>query len=261
MNDCRFLNVAGAHLSTLELEHLLKLELAKLGLNHFVLMVINANQDITYQYVSGFGDEQMQVYQQHMEHDVFFQHYASSGYQGQFLYLQEMLPMRKIRNPIFNDILVPTMQLYHSYSGLTPLMDNHYLMLSSHGDHLLDYRNAQRVDTIWQFLKAWGNYWVAQRKMSAQLNQFESATKARLITSNLTSAEMNVLNLLANGLDGSEVAQQRNVSKETVRSQIKQILHKTGCKHQNQLLTRYFRSGIQDQNEFITLSPQLTKLI
>ncbi|BBL92442.1 hypothetical protein VroAM7_50950 (plasmid) [Vibrio rotiferianus] len=261
MNDCRMLNVTATNMSTLELEQLLRYELANLGLEHFVLMIIDANQRIAYQQICGFSDQQMQVYQENMAHDAFFQHYARNGHLGQFLYMQEMLPMHKIRNPIFNEILVPTMQLYHSYSGLAPLYDNHYLMLSSHGDNPLSFKHQDKTKLIWRFLRTWGNYWVAQQAMSEQLGKFDSAPNIHLLTSNLTDTELTVLNMLAQGLDGSEVAQKRNVSKETVRSQIKQILHKTGCKHQNQLLARYFQSGVQSRTQAMALSSRLIRLI
>ncbi|MCG6308534.1 LuxR C-terminal-related transcriptional regulator [Vibrio alginolyticus] len=261
MNDYRLLNAVSVHLSSFELEQLLELELAKLGLEQFVLMIIDVHQRPVFQHVCGFSHKQMKVYEQNMAHDVFFHHYANHGYLGKLLYMQDMLPMRKIQNPVFNEILVPTMQLYHSYSGLAPLMNNHYVMLSSHSERSLSYRAEERVGSIWQFLVAWGNSWVAQSMMMAQLSQFDSITTKDLPLISLTSAELNVLNLLAQGLDGSEVAQQRNVSKETVRSQIKQILHKTGCRHQNQLLACYFQSGPQSSSQFMTLSPQLTDLI
>lgn len=261
MNDYRRLNAAAAHLSTFDLEQMFEFEFAKLGLEQFVLMIIDANQRPVFQHVCGFTDNQMQVYEQNMADDVFFHHYLSHGHLGKLLCMQEMLPMHKIHNPVFNEILVPTLKLYHSYSGLAPLLNNHYVMLSSHSQRSLSYRNKERLDSAWQFLSAWGNYWVAQRTMTAQLSQFESMTTQDVLLTSLTSAELDVLDLLAQGLDGSEVAQQREVSKETVRSQIKKILRKTGCRHQNQLLARYFQSGFQSSSQFITLSPQLTDLI
>ncbi|RTZ17569.1 response regulator transcription factor [Vibrio aquaticus] len=261
MNDCSHLSASASHLSVLELEQILKLELAKLGVEQFVLMIVDANQRPIYQNVCGFNHKQMQVYEENMAHDAFFEHYAHNGYLGQLLYMQEMLPMRKIRDPIFNEILVPTMGLYHSYSGLAPLLDEHYVMLSSHCDHALNYRSRKNIDSIWCFLSAWGNYWLAQTVMTTQLRQFESAMERNLLVESLTQAEIDVLNMLAQGLDGSEVAAKRNVSKETVRSQIKHILHKTGCRHQNQLLTRYFQSGVQSASKFMTLSHKLTRLI
>jgi DNA-binding CsgD family transcriptional regulator len=261
MNDCRHLSASALHLSVLELEQILKLELAKLGVEQFVLMIVDANQRPIYQNVCGFSHKQMQVYEENMAHDAFFHHYAHNGYLGQLLYMQEMLPMRNIRDPIFNEVLVPTMRLYHSYSGLAPLMSDHYVMLSSHCDHALNYRSRKNIDLVWRFLSAWGNYWIAQKEMTAQLRQFETSMDKSLLVESLTQAELDVLNMLAQGLDGSEVAARRKVSKETVRSQIKQILHKTGCRHQNQLLTRYFHSGIQRSSKFISLSPEVTRLI
>lgn len=261
MNDCSRLSTSGVHLSTSNLEQILKFELTKLGLEQFVLMIIDARQQPVYQYICGFTNQQIKVYEQYMAHDVFFQHYAHNGHMGQLLCMQEMLPKSKIRNPVFNEILVPTMQMHHSYCGLAPLMNNHFVMLSSHGDRPLSYRARANVNSVWRFLSAWGNYWIAQCEVSAQLTQFENSATNGLLVANLTSAELEVLNMLAEGLDGSEVARRRNVSKETVRSQIKQILHKTDCRHQNQLLARYFQSGLASSSPFMSLSPQLTNLI
>lgn len=261
MNHYEQLNTKVINLSTFGLEEMLELQLKKLGLDHFVLMIIDQHQQPVFQQVSGFSEQQMHVYEANMAHDVFFQHYSHNGYLGQLVYMQDMLPMRHIRDPIFNDILVPTMQLYHSYSGLTPLVQNHYLMLSSHGDNRLSYRANKDAQNIWHFVTSWGNYWIAQRAMLMELRRFKDAPQNTLSLASLTNAELSVLNMLAQGMDGSEVAMRRNVSKETVRSQVKCILHKTGCRHQNQLIARYLRSGKHYSADLMTLSTSLTSLI
>lgn len=261
MNDCSRISAAAMHLSTFELEQMLRCELAKLGVEHFVLMIVDVSHQPVYQHICGFTDKQIQTYERYMADDVYLEHYALTGRIGQLACMQEMLPMRRIHNPVFNEILVPTMQFYNSYCGLASLIDRHHLMLSSHSDRPLGYRSRFCIESVWRFLKTWGNYWVAHKTMSEQILQFECLAEKRLIVSNLTLAELKVLNMLAQGLDGSEVARRRNVSKETVRSQIKHILHKTGCRHQNELLARYFQSGFQTSTEFLSLSPKLTELI
>lgn len=56
----------------------------------------------------------------------------------------------------------------------------------------------------------------------------------------LTKSEQDVLTLLSRGLTGAEVARLRGVSLETVKSQIKTLLHKTGTNNQNDLLNLLF---------------------
>lgn len=242
------------NLSSIELERLLEVELYKLGLDHFVVMIIDAQRQPIFQHVCGFSNKQMRIYAENMTHDAFFNHYAQQGYIGQFLYMQEMLPVSKIRDPIFNEILIPTMQLHHSYCGLHPLAEGHYVMLSSHSDKELSHKDNNKAKMMWRFLISWGNYWVAQRNMTMNFRRFTNQTFDILPLDLLTNAEIDVLNMLAQGMDGTEVAKRRNVSKETVRSQIKQILHKTECRHQNQLLSRYFQTGVITRRDAMTLS-------
>lgn len=239
MNDCMqrstYVNLSGRNL-----EYLLTSELNRLGLDYFVLMIIDASQNPIYQYVHGFSMHQMAIYQQHIDHDAFFHHYMKIGLMGDLTYMQQMLPVKTIRDPIFQDILVPTLDLHHSHSGLVRLNHGHYLMLSSHGDARLSPRDQSQLQNVWQFLGCWGNFWLEEREMENRFAQLTTHTSPGLPLELLTSAELAVLYLLSQGYDGSEVAKIRNVSKETVRSQIKQILHKTDCRHQNQLLSRYF---------------------
>ncbi len=56
----------------------------------------------------------------------------------------------------------------------------------------------------------------------------------------LSEAEKEVLFLLSKGMTGTEIADCRNVSKETIRSQIKSLLLKTGSHSQNELITMLF---------------------
>lgn len=250
-----------ANVSGHNLEYLLTFELGRLGLNYFVLMIIDARQTPIYQHVHGFSEHQMAVYQRHIDHDAFFHHYMQAGLLGNLMYMQQMLPVRTIRDPIFQDILVPTMELHHSHSGLVRLNHGHYLMLSSHGDARLSQRDQSQLQNVWQFLRSWGNYWLAQREMESRFAQLATRAARALPLELLTSAELSVLSLLAQGFDGSEVAKMRNVSKETVRSQIKQILHKTDCRHQNQLLSRYFERVPAPTKRWLSPPSRLAELI
>lgn len=53
---------------------------------------------------------------------------------------------------------------------------------------------------------------------------------------NLTSAEFQIARFILDGDNTNDIAEKRNVSPETVRSQAKSILHKTGCQSRNDLL-------------------------
>lgn len=254
MNECRRLSELPQHLSAGQIEHILEEELNGIGLEHYVLMILNNHKLPVFQYVGGFTAQQISIYEQHREHDQFLNHYMRNNMQGQFVYLQDMLPMSRIRDQIFNEVLVPTVQYSHSYSGLIPLLDEHYLILSSHSESRLSFKATKKAQTLWRFLRTWGNYWVAQQNMSRQLSELNVPHETAIQLSSLTTAEIEVLKLLVQGFDGSEVAQRRNVSKETIKSQIKQILHKTGCRHQNQLLSRYFSSGAHVHPNSMSLS-------
>jgi len=52
----------------------------------------------------------------------------------------------------------------------------------------------------------------------------------------LTGAEFQIAKLILEGHETKVIAEKRNVSPETVRSQAKSILHKTGCQNRNDLL-------------------------
>jgi DNA-binding CsgD family transcriptional regulator/uncharacterized protein Usg len=56
----------------------------------------------------------------------------------------------------------------------------------------------------------------------------------------LSDAEQEVLLLLSRGLTGPEVAHLRGVAKETLRTQLKSLLHKTRTNNQNELLNLLF---------------------
>ncbi|MEZ9556289.1 helix-turn-helix transcriptional regulator, partial [Vibrio splendidus] len=85
---------------------------------------------------------------------------------------------------------------------------------------------------------AWANSWIAHHTMLLHWNRYAEPTTT-ILPPILTKSELIVLELIIKGLTGSEVAKIRNVSKETVRTQIKSILHKTQCKNQNQLISRF----------------------
>lgn len=231
------------NISPIELEEIVLRELAQAGIENVVFMILDPYQVPRLQFDFGFSSQQLDIYQQNQHHDAFLQYYLRKGLIGQYLYMQEMLPVKQIRNPVFREVLIPTMKLHHSYCGLFRLVEHHYLMLSCHGFSALPPKQRDHLKRLWQFLISWGNCWVAQQSMVKRLAQLSPIRSIVHKGDVLTDAELEVLELLVQGMDGSEIAHYRSVSKETVRTQIKRILHKTGCRHQNQLISRYYRIG------------------
>lgn len=227
-----------------ELELILEKELAQLGIDHVVLIILDPLHNDLFKTTTGFTPYQLSTYQQYQAHDAFLTHYIRHQLNGNLLCMQEMLPPQQIDDEVFHDILVPTMQLYHSYCGLTKLVDHHSLMLSSHSFQALNYKQLTRLNHLWVFLTHWSNSWVSQQLLANQWKKLAQNDVEPTHHHSVTLAEFQVLELLTQGLDGSQIAQRRGVAKETVRSQIKQLLHKTQCQHQNQLIARFYQNTL-----------------
>lgn len=246
MNGKRISPVAShsTFISPPELELILEKELAQLGIDHVVFIILDPLHNNLLKASFGFSQKQLSIYDQHQEHDVFLTHYIRHKMTGNLLYMQEMLPSKQINDEIFQEVIVPTMQLYHSYCGLTKLVDGHLLMLSSHSFQSLNHNQLIKLTHIWRFLAHWSNGWVSQQLIAYQWNKLELNEEQSHTQHSITLAELQVLELLTQGLDGSEIALRRGVAKETVRSQIKQLLHKTQCRHQNQLIARFYQNRL-----------------
>ncbi|WP_413113234.1 helix-turn-helix transcriptional regulator [Thaumasiovibrio sp. DFM-14] len=223
-------------------EQMLRQEMKHMGMMSFVLMVLDPYQRPLVDISSGFSQQQLMVYQKNQRHDAYLNYYLQQNLQSKLVYMQEMLPINAIGDAIFHDVLVPTLQLHHSYSGLHPLLSHHYLMLSSHADCRLSPKQFYHLQSLWKSLALWANGWVSHYLFAQKWRQLESSSVVCIEP--LTVAERSVLNLLVQGCDGSEIAAKRRVSKETVKTQIKHILHKTGSKHQNQLISRYYMNQL-----------------
>ncbi|UPR53913.1 helix-turn-helix transcriptional regulator [Vibrio cyclitrophicus] len=124
------------------------------------------------------------------------------------------------------------------YSSFSPLSYDHKMVVIFHSIESLSEHQTKHLQLIVNIITAWSNSWVANNTMLHYWKKY-SEPKNIDITSTLTKSEFNVLELLTKGFTGPEISSIRNVSKETVRTQIKSILHKTHCHSQNQLISRF----------------------
>ncbi|WP_137373829.1 helix-turn-helix transcriptional regulator [Vibrio gallaecicus] len=107
--------------------------------------------------------------------------------------------------------------------------------------HSLRDLNSAEMDklrTICDIATAWANSWSAHHKLLHIWDNLVSSS-GRMMQPDLTPSEGDVLKLILQGWSSTEVANIRQVSKETVRSQIKSILNKSQCNSQNQLIACY----------------------
>ncbi|OBT22170.1 hypothetical protein A9266_08710 [Vibrio tasmaniensis] len=124
------------------------------------------------------------------------------------------------------------------YSAFSPLSYDHKMVATFHSIESLSEHQTKHLQIVVDIMTAWSNSWVANNTMFHYWKKY-SEPKNIDMTSKLTKSEFNVLELLIKGFTGPEISSIRNVSKETVRTQIKSILHKTHCHSQNQLISRF----------------------
>lgn len=224
-----------------ELDETLKSELLSIGFEQAVCIILDPKQNYVYEFTMGFEEFQLQTYFDNQKHDVYLAKYLCKRLHGQIVYLQELVPDNQIKNKEFLDVLVPTMNVRHSLCGVQPLLKNYSLVLSSHCFRRPTVKQQLEIDNLWNYLTYWANSWISKLEMKTSKQHFLSRKTNLNHTVKLTDSEIEVLEYLVQGYDGSEIAYRRKVSKETVRSQIKQLLHKTQSKHQNHLISRYYR--------------------
>ena len=227
-----------------ELEETLKSELFSIGFEQAVLVILDPQQNYTYEHSVGFTETQLDTYSTHQKHDVYLSAYLLKEAFGQCVYLQDLVPDKQINDDVFWDVLLPTMKIRHSMCGIQLLLNHYSLIMSCHSSRKPTVKQQLEIENLWQYLTHWANNWIAKVEMQQRKARFSSCRFALDKGIRLTASEMDVLGYLVQGLDGSEIAMRRCVSKETVRSQIKQLLHKTNSKHQNHLISRYYREEI-----------------
>ncbi|MBY6186626.1 helix-turn-helix transcriptional regulator [Marinobacter hydrocarbonoclasticus] len=177
---------------------------------------------------------------EHHDQDLYQKRYLSMGLEGECVPLQALLS----DDPDLRSAFLTQFQTHfafpHSVGVILPMGHGRKLGVSCHRQGTPFTRETeQTLSAIATTLLPWAQLWLGP---------------ATPCPCGLTLAETQVMNLLLQGLDGSEIAQRRKVSKETVKSQIKSLLHKTDCRHQNQLISEMHRRALQHKEQCPDLS-------
>ena len=189
----------------------------------------------------GVEESDIQFYLRHSDDDLYLQHYLSRSLTGNMISLQEMLPLKHINNSWFLEEMIPRLAVRHSMSGLYPIAPGQALAITFHRYcQPFTPENKQVMQKLLQAMVPWSQYFIARDTLDKSYGSASLAKSIMKLPDSLTQAEHHIVSLLAQGYDGSEITAMRGVSKETTKSQIKSILHKTGCRHQNQLLQQIY---------------------
>lgn len=200
-----------------------------------LICVANLGQYIQMYYGDGFSEEDYRFHREHISDNLYLQTYLGHGLTGKSVCLQEMLPDVRCISPEFEDQFWPAINTDYMYGLVIPLDAGWHLRLSCYRtDKPFPPDFAGELNALGAGLIGWA-------ALEAEFHNTILGQGVYGITEeHLTPSECQVLHLLSKGMDGSEIAQYRNVSKETVKSQIKSLLHKTHCRHQNELLSRLY---------------------
>ncbi|WP_185826853.1 helix-turn-helix transcriptional regulator [Shewanella canadensis] len=203
------------------------------------------------------SEQDIAFYGKHKAHDVYLNTYLKQGLIGASHFMHDLLPIQKIQDPIFLDTLQPYFKFNHSLSQIACYPKHLYLIFTAHRFSKAFDRNARALQqqlshSLAPWVLATHYHNLAQQQADFASQQCLQSFPLRALVPQpirLTQAENQVLHLLIGGESGSEIARIRNVSKETIKSQIKSLLHKTGTRHQNELLSRYAH------DKLFTMSP------
>lgn len=110
-------------------------------------------------------------------------------------------------------------------------------MFSCHRQQGFNLQEQHFAQSLFLLTADWANQQLSLQYMQLHLLK---GKMLNAVVEQLTEAEWQILMLLIQGYDGSEIARLRDKSKETVRSQIKSLLRKTGSRNQHQLIAHYF---------------------
>ena len=203
-----------------------------LSADAFLLFLYQADGLNRYCFSAGLSEHSHRFIATHAEDDIYLQNYLSQGLMGHSAVLQSLTSEKQLEQTGFLHRFAPHFEFNQSLGLILPLEDKWLMGLSCH-------RHAGRfpegftteLSIVGAALLPWAQAFVIQQTSGVQ-------TALMLPGEHLTPAESRVLGLLMRGMDGGEISEYRGVSHETVKSQIKSLLHKSGCRHQNQLFSK-----------------------
>ncbi|MEZ8016833.1 helix-turn-helix transcriptional regulator [Vibrio splendidus] len=220
-----------------ELESEIREGLEKVGVEHVSLIILSEGKDIVFESLESISNrisiskrisESIESYLDAvMCHEKNILHFTYDNVLDDRIFDHEKLSI--ITNKL------------SKYSIASPINYDHRMVAIFHSVESLSEHQTKHLQLVANIMTAWSNSWVAHNTMLRYWKKY-SEPKNINITSTLTKSEFNVLELLIKGFTGPEISSIRNVSKETVRTQIKSILHKTHCHSQNQLISRFSQS-------------------
>ncbi|MGR5066063.1 helix-turn-helix transcriptional regulator [Photobacterium sp. DNB22_13_2] len=190
---------------------------------------------------SGIEEQQLEFYDRHSQSDAYLQYYSKHNLHGRMVPLQIMLPQSQIKDEWFKEVMIPTLAVKHSLSGYSRLNRSEVQVLTFHRYSSPFTPDSQlQLQRFMDSLAPWSQYYLSRQKLLEQFGSQAIQQGELMLPCILTPTEKQVIELLTKGYDGSEITQMRGVSKETTKTQLKSILHKLDCKHQNHLLHKLY---------------------
>ncbi|MCF1432029.1 MAG: helix-turn-helix transcriptional regulator [Shewanella sp.] len=203
-----------------------------LNADAFLLFIYQADGLSRYCFSAGLSVNSHRFIATHAEQDIYLQNYLSNDLIGQSAVLQRLTSPQQLEQTGFLHRFAPHFEFNQSLGLILPVADNWLMGLSCHrhSGTFTDGFTAE-LSIVGAALLPWAQEFVVL--------QTSAAFKDLMLPGeHLTPAESRVLGLLMQGMDGGEISEYRGVSHETVKSQIKSLLHKSGCRHQNHLLSK-----------------------
>lgn len=225
-----------------EFESLLQREFISIGVCKAYITLIDPWQRSIYSFKFNITDTQISEYFRYIRHDIYLREYIKKSMFENVAYLQKSVPKEATKDPIFQEIIKKSIDLDHSIGVISKLHDGYKIVFSAHTDKEIGPIIYQRYRNLWLFARNWLNHAYFQQHLLESIDAL-TVSKTNTVTP-FTYSEGIVFNLLINGMSGSDIAKYRNVSRETVKSQIKQILLKTNCRSQVQLLAMYYKGQL-----------------
>ncbi|MCL1035739.1 helix-turn-helix transcriptional regulator [Shewanella submarina] len=198
----------------------------------FLLFLYQADGLSRYCFSAGLSADSHCFIATHAEEDIYLQNYLSQGLIGHSAVLQRLPSHQQLEQTEFLHRFAPHFDFNQSLGLILPLGEHWLMGLSCHRHSgCFPKRANEELSVVGAALLPWAQKFVEQQTTTMPSGLI-------LPGEHLTPAESRVMSLLMKGMDGGEISELRGVSHETVKSQIKSLLHKSGCRHQNHLLSK-----------------------